>query len=549
MSKIFQKFTIVLLVMALAVGFIAPQRVDAVVVLTIRKFTMPTDPDFILNQIVKPAVRIAVRIMLQETTQQIVRWIQGERGVGYVRNPQSFIRSVADKAGGEFLNQLSGVNLCGNIGAFLQISLRTPPGLQQKLDCSLTDIVQNVESFYRNFNNGGWPAFIRASVEPQNNPYGAYLIALEAKADAESSAVQSGLFKLQASYPFLGFEVEKPGQNCVAPPGTNESEVVCNTEYETLTPGQLIASQLSKAAGSGIDYAINSNDIDASISTIVQALINKLISSTLVNRDTPGGRTGAGDIPLPAIENANFFVTRVRNSIALADSILVSIDNSLKNSYQQLFALRRNPPPASPEEPSSADAIRVLEEKIARLHQSKRNALSIKTELLTLKRSLISTADPRQLIDLGNSIYQFDSSLSSIASEAEITAAPSTSVGNLKWDTVQEIRGNLDSLSSGISLIGTMADEANRLASSTASSPRRTELERLSADLLNNQARPLQNLQTSLTLLKDRLERALRNEDIVAISSETMPALERVNIPLQNANDAVQAADIVLRRQ
>lgn len=574
--------TLLALILAISIVsvFLIPKQANAFlgigdVTFTTRVGTLPSDEKWIQDYILKPAVRIAVRVMLHETTQQIVRWIQGERNVGYIRNPQSFIRSVADKAAGEVLNEITKTNLCGNIGAFLRISLRTPPGLQQKLACSLTDIVQNVESFYRNFNNGGWPAFISASVEPQNNPYGAYLIALEAKAAAESSAVDNALFKLQASYPFLGFEVEKESPNCFISQGGRSGErpetegpggavipdpagaargeasgqVICATEYETLTPGQLISRTLSKATDSGIDFAISAKEIDEAVATIVQALINKLISSTLVNRDTPGGRTDVGDIEFTGVENANFFVARVRDNLSFADAILMAIDNSLRDSYQQLFTLRRNPPPANPEEISAADQIRALEEKVIRLHQSKRNALTVKAELLTLKRALTSTADSRQLMDLGTSIPQFANSLSRIASEAEVAAVQTTSAGNLKWDTVQEIRSNIDSMSSALALIGTMVTEANRIASTTTDFQRRAELEGRRDNLINNHSRPLQNLRTNLTLLKDRLERALRNEDIIAISTESMLALEQVNIPLQNANDAVQAADIVLRRQ
>lgn len=533
--------------------FLIPRPTNAIPVVvtgghvfTTRITTLPSDPDFILNQVVKPAVRIAVRIMLQETTNEIVRWIQGGK-VGYIKNPQSFLRNVADKAGGEFLNQLSGVNLCGNIGAFLQISLRTPPGLQQKLACSLTDIVANVNSFYRNFNNGGWPAFIKASVEPQNNPYGAYLIALDAKITAEGSAVNSGLLKLNASYPFLGFEVAKP-TNCVVPPGADESEAQCTTEYETLTPGQLIASQLSKAAGSGIDYAINSNDIDAALSTIVTALINRIINSPTGLFAGSDPKQDPGNVPLPGLENTNFFVARVQNNLLFADAIIVSVDSALKDSYQQLFIARRNPPLQQTEE-SIIDPVRTLEDKITRLHQSKQEILTVKTELLSLKRTTASTANVSQLENLSSRNQLLSSSLNSIASRVEITATPPTSAGNLQWNTVQEIQGNLDAISSSLTLIDTMIEEANRIASSNTSATRRSELERLKNTLLITTSRPLQNLTTSLTLLKNRLERAVRNEDVVAISSEAMLALEGVNVPMQNASDAVQRADVVLKQQ
>ena len=62
--------------------------------------------------------------------------------MGFVGNLTQTLRREADLAGGEFLNNLTGINLCGNIGAFLRITLRTP-GLSQQLGCSLTDIERN----------------------------------------------------------------------------------------------------------------------------------------------------------------------------------------------------------------------------------------------------------------------------------------------------------------------------------------------------------------------------------------------------------------------
>lgn len=579
--------TALILALSMVLVFIIPKQAGAIPVvvtdghvLTTRINILPSDPDLIMK-VTKFAVRILVRQLLQETTNMIVRWIQGNNGsnVGYVKNPQQFFRNVANRAGGEFLNQLTGINLCGNIGAFLQISLRTPPGLQQKLACSLTDIVQNVNSFYRNFNNGGWRAFISASVEPQNNPYGAYLIALQAKVDAESSAMDSGLLKLQASYPFLGFEAAVP-TNCrtrvkgsespntsisgtvplgegeepesLSLPAANlssETEEVCDTEYKTLTPGQLIQSQLAKAAGSGIDWAVNSDDIDGALTTIVQALINRIINSATGIFAGSDPDQDPGNIPISGLENANWFISRIQNNIFYADALISSINGQLQNSYRELFALRRNPQPLQTEESISANPIQTLEDKIFNLHRSKKEIITVKDELLTVKRTTSSTTDVKQLTDINLSMPGLTSRLNSIASSVEITATPATASGSQKWDTVQEIQGSVDAISSSLALIGTMAEEASRIASSTVTADRRAELERLSAELLNNKSKPLQDLRTNLSLLKDHLTRALTTENIQAFSAEALSTLEEVNTPLKNADEAVEKANIVLKQQ
>ena len=92
-------------------------------------------------------------ILIRVLTNSIIAWIQGDGGgnVGFVGNFENEFRRQVDGRAGEFLNNLAGVNLCGNIGLYLQISLRTYPGFRDYFSCTLTDIVDNVEDFFTDF--------------------------------------------------------------------------------------------------------------------------------------------------------------------------------------------------------------------------------------------------------------------------------------------------------------------------------------------------------------------------------------------------------------
>ncbi len=149
---------------------------------TAKESTLIVLKEYVLD----PLANVAAQTIIRAMTNQILGWIQGE-DVGFVQNLDQEFRRAADAAGGELLNQITGLNLCGNIGAFLNITLRTP-GLRQRLECTVTDIVRNLEGFYENFQQGGWPAFIRITLEPQNTAAGAYLFALDAKVQAENRA-------------------------------------------------------------------------------------------------------------------------------------------------------------------------------------------------------------------------------------------------------------------------------------------------------------------------------------------------------------------------
>lgn len=226
-----------------------------------------------------PVFRFVSALLIRSLTDSIIGWIQGSSGdgeeVGFVANFEQEFRRQLDARGGELLNQLAGVNLCGNIGAFLQISLRTNSSLRQRLQCTVTDIVQNVEDFFQDFNNGGWPAFIRLSMQPQNNPYGAFLIGLDAKLVAEGAAARALERKLLTNNGYSGV---RKSSNGVCDVG-NDGILRCTLEDITKTPGHLVANMLERTIGSGYDYAYTADEISEAIGDIITTLIFTLINS------------------------------------------------------------------------------------------------------------------------------------------------------------------------------------------------------------------------------------------------------------------------------
>lgn len=564
---------LVILLLSPLVFFILlfPQKTEAAIPV-IRVNITPSDPEWIKDYILKPIVHLAAKTLLQAITQQIIDWVQGNDGknVGFVHNLQAAFRQQADIAGGDFLNKLTGINLCGNIGAFLQINLRAP-GLRQQLECTVTDIIRNVNSFYGNFYNGGWPAFARVSLEPQNNPYGAYLIALDAKLTAEDNARRTLEIPLQKSYPFLGFRTPV-GRNCFtrpasganpignnleareeAGPDSSSRDIYCDTEYTLKTPGQLISDQLSKAFGTETDYIISAKDLDEAFGAIASTLINKLITSTFAGGSGSDGGSGIFEPTLPQTpilggDHARFFIGRIQETIYYADAILVSMETGLKNSYLELFTLKRSPNLASTPDDAQIilEQIRVLEEKIAKIQNNKKEVLSIKNELNNFKISFSSATDPKETTPLAEKIPIFNSRLTRAASEVEITAAGGVSSGNAKFDTIQELQGSMDIISSSVELIRVVIDEMALIASITPNVSRKAEM----ADLINtattNYIRPLQEGRVILSNIKDDLTRSIRSEEIQRLMQNANQSLRRAPEYIQTANDGVKAAYLIL---
>jgi len=238
-----------------------------------------TDLDSITTKefVCDPVLRFVASLLIRSLTNTIIAWIQGNGGedVGFVGNFEAEFRKQLDARGGELLNQLAGVNLCGNIGAFLQISLRTGTSLRQKLQCTVTDIVENVGDFFNDFSQGGWPAFIRMSLQPQNNPYGAFLIALDAKLAAEGAAGRALERKLLANKGYSGVRTPANGICDVG----NDGILRCTIEYFTKTPGHLVANMLERTIGSGYDYAIVADEFNEALEAIITTLIFTLVNS------------------------------------------------------------------------------------------------------------------------------------------------------------------------------------------------------------------------------------------------------------------------------
>src|SRR3989344_7400864 len=136
------------------------------------------------------------RTILHEFTQGIITWIQtgqdpffsgGTEGSLFVTNIDNFLLDAADNAASIFLSEYLGEEtysqLCAPFRSQIGLALGRTYGrgygsFQFRAQCTITDIVQNLESFYDNFENGGWAAWF-ASASYANNPWGLLTFARE----------------------------------------------------------------------------------------------------------------------------------------------------------------------------------------------------------------------------------------------------------------------------------------------------------------------------------------------------------------------------------
>ena len=126
------------------------------------------------------------RIALHSLTQSVVSWVNsGFNGSpAFLTNPEAFFLDTADQMTGAFLAGTGPLqNLCSpfSLDIRLSLALNQSQKLDQRYTCTLSKIIKNassVSSFMSgSFSQGGWPAFLSVTTEPQNNAYGSYLSA------------------------------------------------------------------------------------------------------------------------------------------------------------------------------------------------------------------------------------------------------------------------------------------------------------------------------------------------------------------------------------
>jgi hypothetical protein len=221
----------------------------------------------------------AAKIVVQKLTAQTVNWINsGFKGnPAYVTNPGQFFLGVADQTASAYLSDKSNaINaLCSPFRAQVRLALvKNYLSSNQNYSCTLGTLLNNYNSFTRDFSQGGWDSWFTMTQTNQNNPYGSYVdtknqLALEI-------GTQQNKYQQQLNWGqgFLSFETCRSGTTYTKEDGSTDCDPA---NKQVSTPGSVINSQLEKSLGSGVD-ALNAAD---SVNEIVGALVTELFSKVV----------------------------------------------------------------------------------------------------------------------------------------------------------------------------------------------------------------------------------------------------------------------------
>lgn len=152
------------------------------------------------------ATQVVIHTLLTHLTNSIIKWIQSDfhGQPGFVTDWQQYLKQAGQAASGRFLNELAGVNLCAPFKINLRLSLGLPvPNFKTEAACTLDGILANmnttISAFYKDFTKGGWIAFDEG-LQPNNNAFGAYLMALDAKQALQFAEIQKAEKEAQSGF-------------------------------------------------------------------------------------------------------------------------------------------------------------------------------------------------------------------------------------------------------------------------------------------------------------------------------------------------------------
>ncbi|OGM94093.1 hypothetical protein A2524_04195 [Candidatus Wolfebacteria bacterium RIFOXYD12_FULL_48_21] len=228
---------------------------------------------------------IAKRI-IDYTVDETVKWVQGGGDPKFISDWNGFMKEAGEIAFDSVIKDAKLSDICEPFALQLRVALIPETRFnRERVNCTISDIVANVQDFYDNFQNGGWLAY-GESIKPQNNLYMQLVMfddeinlrtAFNEDQRRQQSAAGQGFLSVSTC-------VENDGQqlydDCIAGGGGDIEEcyayaqqaMTC-TKEAVQTPGSVVGGALVKAMGSDGDWAAN---IESWTSALVNAAINRL---------------------------------------------------------------------------------------------------------------------------------------------------------------------------------------------------------------------------------------------------------------------------------
>lgn len=247
-------------------------------------------------QIADAVARALAQAILQSMIEQTVNWANTgfEGNPAYVTDPKQYFTDIADGVAGNFIAGNDLGFLCSPFQAQVRLALQKQYIQPAIFQCSLTEVVGNIDAFYDDFSQGGWDGWFAMTQNSANNPYGAYLDAQVELDSRIASAIGIQSQQLDLNQGFLSWAecevvnppmfINVPGEDGNLPsrqtnpaymPGYAEGE--CLKRGQIQTPGSVIKSQLEQVLPANLNRFINAQHLEDLISAFVVGALNRYV--------------------------------------------------------------------------------------------------------------------------------------------------------------------------------------------------------------------------------------------------------------------------------
>jgi hypothetical protein len=243
--------------------------------------------------------------LIDAMSASIVQWINngfknpdGTSGPGFLTNPGSFFKQMADREVGAFFQGLGPIGniVCKPFDLKIRLALLNDyNGRGNSQLCTLTSIKQNLSRFGENGNYlGDW---FQLTQEDNNNAIGSYFIARQKMDDGIKYDIETNKMEINLGKGFFSFKKCVSYSSTAKDPNTGKAQC---TRWDYTTPGAEVQASLDRAMGSKthrIEIATNFNQI---ISALVNQIVVQAVSG-LRNGFSSGGSNSNYNTQTPVI--------------------------------------------------------------------------------------------------------------------------------------------------------------------------------------------------------------------------------------------------------
>lgn len=507
----------------------------------------------VVETTIKAMIKALARRLVSTITEATVAWINSgfDGNPAYVSDFNKFLTGpggVGDQVIGDFFKDSSLGFLCDPFR--LQVSLALQfgygPGGFERMGCTLTRISRNVSNAIDNASlvvdvngqvinrklnensfftdEGGWDAWLRATLQPQNNPVGAYLMAkaeVDAKIAAQKNIKTIDLLNGQGALSFRKcvdtYKDQNGGVIWTSPKytdGTKNPPQLPKSFYtqtgliikpkeqkcETKTPGSAITAMLGFKATS--DQRMNElvaslNDgIDAIFNALINALLNmalKQLSNGVLDENKSAFNDYNTSISLGlqnTMDNANTDLTNLNgmwtsgvnnpDPFNFATSVVPTLPSPLNLSTTTWYYATSAPPTITTPGTGSNVTIgfsaldqaknnsNILINSLLNSESAYQNAYLVTQNVLTQARAVFATSSACN-INYNRNDYVLRSLLirANVITNIDGTSNSDRTIANIPWN-FQIIKAAVENSNGHIAILNKAKTDVNRAGSITA---------------------------------------------------------------------------------